>query len=361
MPPDNRSPGSVNPSGDFDNLDDVVGLVLQFLAQFAGNSVSNNVPPPAYTQAGANAQNLSTLQQMVAGATNGTGLSGSDIKIAQQGNQRALTLAGLTGVLADICQFLDPFGDVMFGVGIQGVYSNGNGFYANDRYGCNAIALNPLVAGESGVGAGVNTYGAAQSTYAGTTLTSGNNYLNWQGAQDDWSGADMTMFVPVTTTGTSGSSASVNIGATLVLTGGNGTPGNLTAAGSPYTSLQFLPVPGSISSGQSINLWNNNGWTGLTATTNGAVSYDATSVAINSMAVSSTIPAFSTSGNAPTTIGIVGQNVYPWQVNPLYTRSWPSGTAAGQVDTLVFRVPNKWFFGVTVTNATIGALQGLSV
>jgi hypothetical protein len=353
VPPDDRIPGQTSPSRDFDQLNDIVALLAQFCALFAGN---------ASLPGGGNANlaaNLATIQGLVASG---------NLTLRQTESATPFTLRSNAGILNDIFQALDPYGDILYGIGLIGPYSAGSGFFAYDRYSCGpSIAMNALVNGESGVGAGIATYAPAISPLSGSPPTGGNT-INWMGVQDDWSGADMMMYVPVTTTGTSGSSVNVTMGACLVLTGA-------LTSGSPYTSLSFQAVPGVIPNSATITLYNPGGSPTLfyaassqavTVTSSANNVYDATVIPVNSFNANANYPAFAPLGNGymETTLGLVTSNNYPWSASnsssPIISYSWPSGTPAGQEITLVFKVPNKWYFAVNATNATVGNCTGIT-
>jgi hypothetical protein len=342
MPGDNQVVGAGNMALSFNQLADVVALLMQWAALWAGNSS----PPPSYTSAGGNAANLATVQSLVAGGA---------LSLAQPVNAPALRLTGTSvgGGLQNVVTVLDPYGSIGFGVGFIGTYSNGNGFYAYDRAGNPCIALNPLGGGLSFAGCGINNYQPAQSSLSGSAPPSG-NVLNWAGTQDDWAGADMDFYVPVTFSPTGGAAASVQvtIGAVVVLA-------SPLVQGQSYSQLSVLGLPGALPNTQNMTLVGNNGANLQTVTTSSSVAQDAAIVPVTGFTANANYSAYAPTGAAPTSYLTVGSFAYPWYQN-LFTDSVPAGAATGSVRTIRFKVPNKWTFSVNLTNATAGNLQALS-
>jgi hypothetical protein len=345
MPPDSRAYGQGNPPQDFNQLCDDVGLLLQFAALFSGPAGL----PPAYPAG--NAQNLATVQQLVA--------SGA-LSLAQiTSNSRALLLQGsVLGGIAPSLLVQDQYGQTLFEVGVIGCQSNGSGFFAYDRYGCPAVSIKATVNGLSGQPAGgVDTYAPAQSPLSGSTAPSGGvGTINWMGVQDDWSGADMEMYVPVTFSPTGGAAASVtvDIGACCILSAP-------LVSGTNYSSLSVLPIPGSIPTSQNMTIVGPNGT--QVVTSNGTCGYDGSVIPVTTFNANANYPAFQSLGAGAGQTSFLIQGVfatdYPWAVQ-LISDSEPANSTTGRVRALRFRVPNKWYFTINATNCTLGTLQALS-
>lgn len=279
---------------------------------------------------------------------------GAGLQIFQPGNNNALVVHGNNTAVLPQLLVLDFLGNTILGAGIQGVYGIGDPFICYSSFAAlnpaELVAITPLADGLTGShSGGLRTPGPAVSDLDSITPVAGQSYLNWQGLQDVWSGADMAAYLQVTATA-NGQFCTISLGQALVL-------GQNLVNGTAYTTLTLaFPANAAIANGTGLTLMNgSHGQNASQAITlSHAVAIGDTSIQVTSFMANFSYPGWTSGGNAPTTWMIVNapSGTFPWNIEPV-----APVLLNGQGETVHWHWPVRWWFQIGNAGLTIGALH----